>query len=218
MGMIFYQMLFGRTPWNGRTPYELLNNINNQKLVFLKSINLKNPLILDLLKRMLEREESDRISWEDIFCHALFKKVDVEETLKKSVCLANKEDEKLSKSRALNEIYVEQNRVVKNPYECAKRSSYNRCLIQEENPTPTKENAEKQEEKDISLLTRCSEKPEEQFEGDYEALLEEQKRKREEKKSLQMISDWVKKEKEINFCHLCLNFTRFSTVETKEFS
>ena len=92
MGMIFYQMLFGRTPWNGRTPYELLNNITNQKLVFLKSINLKNPLVLDLLRKMLEKEESDRISWEDTFVHPLFKKADLEESLKKSLSLANKEE------------------------------------------------------------------------------------------------------------------------------
>lgn len=32
LGMMFYELLYGRTPWTGKTPNELLDNIKNKPL------------------------------------------------------------------------------------------------------------------------------------------------------------------------------------------
>lgn len=34
LGMVFYEMLYGHTPWTGKTPVQLLSNIKDQPLVF----------------------------------------------------------------------------------------------------------------------------------------------------------------------------------------
>jgi len=86
LGILIYEMLFGKTPWAGNTPQDLLKNILKSPLKFMENHSMNNyhsPLIKkpppvsaemkDLLKRMLEITEEKRITWEELFDHDVFK-------------------------------------------------------------------------------------------------------------------------------------------------
>ena len=64
LGVIFYEMLFGDTPWKGVDEKDLLNNILKKYLNFPKKISRFGE---EILRKMLVIEEKDRISWEDLF-------------------------------------------------------------------------------------------------------------------------------------------------------
>lgn len=64
LGIIFFEMIFGDTPWKGLDERDLLNNIMRRILNFPKKINKFSE---DILRKMLVIEEKDRISWDELF-------------------------------------------------------------------------------------------------------------------------------------------------------
>lgn len=69
LGVLIYYLKFNCYPFEGKTKKEILNNIKNginKKLT-------KNPDFDDLLKKLLNGNEKERISWEDYFKHNFFK-------------------------------------------------------------------------------------------------------------------------------------------------
>jgi len=70
LGFVFYQMLFGLTPWTGKSQMDLHKNINSLQLKFPETTPLSENA-KDLLRKMLDPSESQRIAWPDIFKHSL---------------------------------------------------------------------------------------------------------------------------------------------------
>jgi len=68
LGVIFYQMLTGKTPYTARSHSELMNNIENQDIVFPKCINVTKEG-LDLLLKLLQKKSDERMTWEELFKH-----------------------------------------------------------------------------------------------------------------------------------------------------
>lgn len=66
LGVMFYEMLYGKTPWTGFSEYNLLQNIKSKPLVFPEEIS-RNELAKDLLKKVLKPEPSERIKWDEFF-------------------------------------------------------------------------------------------------------------------------------------------------------
>lgn len=75
LGIIFYQMLFGRFPfiWKAMLKNDLMggigkliNEIKKNPLDFPDSVKISKK-IKNLLEKLLEKEESKRISWEEVF-------------------------------------------------------------------------------------------------------------------------------------------------------
>ena len=66
LGMMFYELLYGRTPWTGKTPNELLDNIRKKPLEFPEQPP-RSEIVKDMLRRMLVQTDEDRISWEELF-------------------------------------------------------------------------------------------------------------------------------------------------------
>lgn len=64
MGVIFYELIFGRIPWDGKDEKVLLTNILSQKLKFPSPIS---PEVKDVLCKMLAISEHKRLSWEELF-------------------------------------------------------------------------------------------------------------------------------------------------------
>ena len=66
LGVILFEMIFGRTPWLGIDEKDLLNNILNKPLIFKPNVKI-SKLTESILKRSLVISEEKRICWEELF-------------------------------------------------------------------------------------------------------------------------------------------------------
>jgi serine/threonine protein kinase len=110
LGMVFFELLYGKTPYTAKSPAQLLKNIRSQPLNFpaepRRSLRVKN-----LLKRMLVVEEKDRISWPELFEDDLL--MDESESVFRMISeIQTKEVDSLLRSKALNDLYIEKNKVL----------------------------------------------------------------------------------------------------------
>jgi len=72
LGLIYYEMLFGKTPWPAHSQYELVKNITGMSLKFPYNIQITETS-KNFLKQCLEIEEENRISWEELLDHKVFR-------------------------------------------------------------------------------------------------------------------------------------------------
>lgn len=70
VGLIFYEMLHGKTPWMASNELQLISAIHTQKIGYSKLIS---DLARDFISKCLAINESDRISWEEAFEHPLLR-------------------------------------------------------------------------------------------------------------------------------------------------
>ncbi|EGR34357.1 protein kinase domain protein [Ichthyophthirius multifiliis] len=110
LGMMFYELLYGRTPWTGKTPSELLENIKKKQLEFAEN-PARSDIVKDMLRKMLVISDQERINWEELFQHKIIK-FDNEEVKRNLAEIDNNEGDLLFKSVARNEYYVNQTRVI----------------------------------------------------------------------------------------------------------
>ena len=75
IGIIFYEMLTGRTPFQAKNIYELIRKIENDKIKIPSKFNL-TVQCTELLKDLLQKNPTQRISWEDFFNHPLIDEAD----------------------------------------------------------------------------------------------------------------------------------------------
>ncbi|CAD8091986.1 unnamed protein product [Paramecium primaurelia] len=124
VGVMFYELLYGRTPWSAENAYSLLENIKKQSLKFPPK-PVRSQKIKELITLMLRVQEKDRISWEGVFEDPTIK-ID-EETIKENMKNILKEKDEISKSISLNKLYIDQNLVVgylaKNPINTLENSN-----------------------------------------------------------------------------------------------
>ncbi|CAD8133760.1 unnamed protein product [Paramecium octaurelia] len=66
LGIVFFELLFGKLPWMTRDIIDLLDKIQNQPLIIPKQpkISLKS---IKFLQGCLEKQEKNRFNWSDIF-------------------------------------------------------------------------------------------------------------------------------------------------------
>lgn len=64
VGLIFYEMIHGKTPWMATNELQLINAIRTQKVGFSKLIS---DLSKDFITKCLMIKEEDRFSWEEAF-------------------------------------------------------------------------------------------------------------------------------------------------------
>ena len=73
LGIIFFQMLYGRLPFKGNSINDLYEKIQKNKEIKFPEIPKIDSEIKILIKRMLSFEESNRIKWDQLQNHELFK-------------------------------------------------------------------------------------------------------------------------------------------------
>ena len=83
LGIIIYYMLFKEYPYNGKTEYQIIQEINSNK----RLKNIGDRELNDLINRMLKINENERISWNNYFNHNFFKK----DSIKQKLIKENKE-------------------------------------------------------------------------------------------------------------------------------
>ncbi|KRX00707.1 Protein kinase-like domain [Pseudocohnilembus persalinus] len=110
LGMLFYEMLYGKTPWYGKNCKSLLENIHGQPLQF-PSYPKTSDLVKDMLTKMLQIKEEDRIGWPELFEHPLIK-LDIEDVKAKINEIQNQEGDQLLRSVEVNQYYCKNNKVI----------------------------------------------------------------------------------------------------------
>lgn len=75
IGIIFYEMLIGKTPFQAKNIYELIRKIENDKIKIPSKFNL-SPGCKELLTSLLQKNPEKRIEWDDFFNHPLILEAD----------------------------------------------------------------------------------------------------------------------------------------------
>ena len=70
IGVIIYRLIYGKSPYSGEKDIALIRNIDTYGN---KLIKMENKILLDLIKKLLEKEASKRIDWDKYFNHIFFK-------------------------------------------------------------------------------------------------------------------------------------------------
>lgn len=137
VGVILYQMLFGKRPYDAHNILDLLHNIEKNEVQIPNSFEISSE-VLDLLKKLLCKDPKDRIEWEDFIEHKWFN-IELEISNKQII----KNDEK--------EIPEEKNKILKSFYKFKNLISNKMNRKKEEEKVENKEEKNKKEkvEKDI---------------------------------------------------------------------
>ena len=72
VGIIMYEMLYGKVPFKAGNFLELIKNINNTVIVYEHPKIIPSYEALDLLKKLLVKEPNERSNWNDFFNHPWF--------------------------------------------------------------------------------------------------------------------------------------------------
>lgn len=72
LGLIYYEMLFGKAPWPARSQYELVKNITEIGLKFPYNVTITETS-KNFLKQCLEIDEEKRLSWDQVFDHKIMR-------------------------------------------------------------------------------------------------------------------------------------------------
>lgn len=69
VGIIFYEMLVGRTPFKAKNIFDLMRQIEKKDIKLPKDINVSEECE-DLLIKLLKKNPDERITWDDFFKHS----------------------------------------------------------------------------------------------------------------------------------------------------
>ena len=70
-GLIYYEMLCGKTPWPARDQLELIENIKKKPIRFPFDVKISD-VSKDFIKGCLQPSEKNRLNWEQIFNHPIY--------------------------------------------------------------------------------------------------------------------------------------------------
>lgn len=88
IGMIYYEMLFGKTPWNVRTQTDLYKMPKTIPIRFPYSSPISD-MSKNFIKSCLAYEETERLSWTDIFNSEIFNSTTEFNAIQKKTSLSN---------------------------------------------------------------------------------------------------------------------------------
>lgn len=77
LGIILYELIYGDVPWPANSKFELMQAFKTIPLRFNSNKKI-SPILRQFLQECLRLEESERIDWEEIYRHPLFKKEKIE--------------------------------------------------------------------------------------------------------------------------------------------
>ncbi|EGR33011.1 protein kinase domain protein [Ichthyophthirius multifiliis] len=180
LGIIFFEMVYGKTPWKAANIYDLIIKINKEKLLY-----PQEPLISDQLKeiigKMLELEEKNRIGWEQLFGLKIFQDIEEENKEEKQ----EQDEDFLKKTQNENKKYFNGKKQVLNSiYECENRKNKikdNNYIIKEE------EQQKQQQEMNFNNNEYLDDKTKEK----YSQIFSQYNNIQETKKIIRKIGSWI---------------------------
>ncbi|CAD8101885.1 unnamed protein product [Paramecium primaurelia] len=105
LGVTFYEILYGRVPWEGQDFESFFENVQKQPISY-PNKPFRSKGVKELITKMLQIEESDRISWQEVFeCQILKKQEQINQP--DFINIFQEKDE-LGKSILINKCYLEQ--------------------------------------------------------------------------------------------------------------
>jgi serine/threonine protein kinase len=99
VGLIYYEMLHGFTPWPANNEIQLINNIMSRQIAFDASVSEKSR---DWIKAALKIKEEDRMSWEDAYNHPLFSEMSLPDDNKENTPLPAIPFERVERNRSIS--------------------------------------------------------------------------------------------------------------------
>lgn len=127
IGTVFYELLFGRSPFVAGNMIDLLKNIKTKPLEIPRKINNISEVVEDVLRKMLIVDPKERIEWDDLFSHKINSYQ--EEKLKKELETTLKSSE-FNLSLNMSRFYIKNNMVIAHPAEINKKEELNNYAIQ----------------------------------------------------------------------------------------
>ena len=85
-GMIYYETLYGNTPWTGRSQQDLTQNVTKKPLQFPFNVNV-SELSKNFLRGCLQVEEKNRLSWEQVLSHEIYQAAGGSPVIKKKATI-----------------------------------------------------------------------------------------------------------------------------------
>lgn len=80
LGIILYELIFGDVPWPANSRFELLQAFKTQPLSFPKERHT-SALLQDFVRKCLAFEEKNRVDWEGVYKHPLFRDKKLQENM-----------------------------------------------------------------------------------------------------------------------------------------
>ena len=91
LGVIFYELLTGKTPFMAKNHAELLENIETKKIYFPSHIKISHNA-RDLLIGLLNKDSKKRITWKELFNHEWLSSNITESILKSNIICKDNDD------------------------------------------------------------------------------------------------------------------------------
>lgn len=116
LGIIFYEALYGATPWLATSILDLVQKLESQSVRF-PAKPAVSAETQSLITKMLERDEAARLSWEDVFRHPYFNpEMEIEESnfLQLSVEKMRIQEDELRRSNIKRQLYFHEQNVIQN--------------------------------------------------------------------------------------------------------
>ncbi|KAM3143604.1 hypothetical protein pb186bvf_004366 [Paramecium bursaria] len=116
LGILFFEILFGKLPWVAVSIVDLIQKIKNVQLSFPNYPRVSQET-KDLLSQMIHNEEQPRLSFEQLFSHRYFNLLQDKQNqdeMKKSVILIQSIKDDFQKSNQFKNTYFKEQKCVQN--------------------------------------------------------------------------------------------------------
>lgn len=117
IGVVLYELLFGKPPYTADNMINLIKNIKTKPLEIPQDKNKISSITEDILRRMLVVDPKRRIEWDDVFAHKI--NFYLEEKIKKDLEATLKDDGILAMN--MSRFYIKNNKVINHPCEIKKK-------------------------------------------------------------------------------------------------
>ncbi|CAD8068731.1 unnamed protein product [Paramecium sonneborni] len=196
LGIIFYEVLYGQTPWRATSFQELMVKIQQVPIKF-PSIPKVSDQMKQIISKMLKVEEKDRMSWDELFQLQIQQDQESLVNINKSVIMINQEKDILKKKNLEKNLnrgiaqniqhgIQQQEKVEKIQAKINQNSQATTDSSQTSVSPPRKEKIFSQKEKSVSPIKTLA-----NFNQTQNALGKEQQEQIKNNSLIKKISDWI---------------------------